>query len=509
MRGTASALLLLALFACKPQDDDEPPVTLTSAVMLNDGMEGVGGPLAGSVPGDVYLANDKIRVVLQGPGRAIGLNPYGGNIIDADVLRGDEDGRDRFGELGVYLNASFTYDPQTVEIEQGVGEATVRFKGPAVISDFINAEVGLKDVLNLGFPFDTRAVPPLDVEVAYTLADGAGHVRIDVRATNTGQAMEPLFASWLAHAGLVEGYQPEQGGFGRAPIGKSGALTYASDELAYGVAPLPYELDAHGIGSLTGGSILLDSLDFLAVLNAAGWPQTATVQLDPGETFEYSAAFVVATDVNGVLQELRGLATDPVPTREVSGHVRLEGEETGVAGVTVSALAADKNTILATTFTDEDGAFALTIPDEAAELIAGKRGWPYASNERTPARVALGSGDADLRLPPTGALSATATLDGLPGPARLVVIGIDPSPPHPALEATDVDPLPPGVVAIVDLPASGQATFDLEPGDYDVVLTRGMEYDAVRTSITVVGGETALFEADLHHVLDHHGHVVR
>ncbi len=46
--------------------------------------ERVPGPAALGLPGDYFMRNDKIRVVVQAPGRAIGPCPYGGDILDAD-----------------------------------------------------------------------------------------------------------------------------------------------------------------------------------------------------------------------------------------------------------------------------------------------------------------------------------------------------------------------------------------------------------------------------------------
>src|SRR5690554_6759828 len=43
------------------------------------------GEAATGRPGDVLLENDRIRVLIEAPGRALGPQPYGGNLIDAGL----------------------------------------------------------------------------------------------------------------------------------------------------------------------------------------------------------------------------------------------------------------------------------------------------------------------------------------------------------------------------------------------------------------------------------------
>src|SRR5258706_4933521 len=50
----------------------------------NFAAERVPGPASQGLPGDFFLRNDKVRVVVQAPNRAVGPCPYGGTLIDAD-----------------------------------------------------------------------------------------------------------------------------------------------------------------------------------------------------------------------------------------------------------------------------------------------------------------------------------------------------------------------------------------------------------------------------------------
>jgi hypothetical protein len=101
------------------------------------------------------------------------------------------------------------------------------------------------------------------------------------------------------------------------------------------------------------------------------------------------------------------------------------------------------------------------------------------------------------------------------------VVGFDPSP-EPriftsALGANDVttglfrdvtkDPLPYGLTWIAYTGADGTTSFDLEPGSYQLFVSRGTEYSAYDTAITVTAGGTSDVTAQIARVIDTPGFV--
>ena len=92
-RFTLPALLLLpALISGSCQN--EPAGGMATAFRANDRAQLFGGgPRALGDVGDYVLMNDKIRLVIQQPGYSRGFGVYGGGIIDADLRRPDEEGR--------------------------------------------------------------------------------------------------------------------------------------------------------------------------------------------------------------------------------------------------------------------------------------------------------------------------------------------------------------------------------------------------------------------------------
>src|SRR5689334_12549099 len=81
----------------------------SSAKVVSSTSELVKGPMARGQIGDVLLENDRIRVVIQQPGRVMfGIGTYGGNIIDADLRRTCGDERDSFEEIAPLINIENT-----------------------------------------------------------------------------------------------------------------------------------------------------------------------------------------------------------------------------------------------------------------------------------------------------------------------------------------------------------------------------------------------------------------
>ena len=75
----------------------------------------IGGEAAQGRIGDLMLENDKIRVIIQGPDRHIQPNPYGGQIIDADIRR-DGPGRDAFGKIAPLYAFGRTQKATSVDV---------------------------------------------------------------------------------------------------------------------------------------------------------------------------------------------------------------------------------------------------------------------------------------------------------------------------------------------------------------------------------------------------------
>jgi len=91
------------------------------------------------------MYNSKIRVIIQGIDRTISPAPFGGNIIDADIMRPVSDpgeGKDAFVELEPFFNLGLTPAPDTVRVvaDGGGGLAIVEASGPQEVLDYLNVK---------------------------------------------------------------------------------------------------------------------------------------------------------------------------------------------------------------------------------------------------------------------------------------------------------------------------------------------------------------------------------
>jgi hypothetical protein len=127
----------------------------------------------------------------------------------------------------------------------------------------------------------------------------------------------------------------------------------------------------------------------------------------------------------------------------------------------------------------------------------------------------------DIALPATSTLEVNISDDaGQPMPGRVSVVGIDPSPDatvtttllNPNDTTTGLlydtkDRVRRGLAAMHFVGASGHLSVPVEPGDYQVVVSRGTEYSVDRQAVTLVAGAPTVVNAQIARVLDTTGFI--
>jgi hypothetical protein len=177
--------------------------------------------------------------------------------------------------------------------------------------------------------------------------------------------------------------------------------------------------------------------------------------------------------------------------------------------------------------TGPDGCYEGRVPAGSYRMAAGKQGYPYEGGGSTPVGhvVAVSSGGStvqDFTLPETGRLRVEAIDHASdPVPARIGVVGSDPSP-EPTLLASvlsagdtrsnllhdlTADGIPTALTRTAYTEQDGTVEFDLEPGTYWVAVSRGTEWSAHTEQVTIVANSTTTVNAQLAHVLDTTGFV--
>src|SRR5262245_16823803 len=88
-----------------PRLDERLPRDTARAGLITRASELIGGPTAKGRVGDYKIYNSKVAVIIGEPGASRGFQPYGGNIIDSDRVRGvGEAGESTFGEIVTALD---------------------------------------------------------------------------------------------------------------------------------------------------------------------------------------------------------------------------------------------------------------------------------------------------------------------------------------------------------------------------------------------------------------------
>jgi hypothetical protein len=149
----------------------------------------------------------------------------------------------------------------------------------------------------------------------------------------------------------------------------------------------------------------------------------------------------------------------------------------------------------------------------------------YRFPDADPATLVVEAGVAvirDFEMPESGFLEVTVIDETGPGPAKLQLVGFDPSPPVTNVVATFVlgfqeagvfgdykaDGLPFGIAqsAFIDREGASER-ITVEPGDYQLVISRGPRYSAFKQDITITPGQVTTVQAEIVKLVDDSGFV--
>jgi hypothetical protein len=524
---------------------------------IDDPDDLIRGPLGHSKVGDYLLENGTARFAIQDVAQRelYSVGTFGGNLIDAELV--GRPGRDNFLEIQAGLNIETVINAQTVEIvndgEDGT-PAVIRTCGPDDLLDFVNPS---SQVLDLGLAF-----PPLaddrDLEIegctTYSLAPQKDYVRIDTEVFNNevspGSAPDPLpllVGDWLNPSGELDTFPrapgannsltPSATGIGSPVSSFVGSLGfYGFDEAAgvdYAFTQIPLPAPNTNTGSfvaVSGVLVVLHSQS--AVLTLIGGDPVRFL-VPSGASNTYTRFFGVGdgspSNAVDLENEVRALATGTV-----QGCVSVAGSPIAGARVSVGTSLMLNAQKLASHFKTRPGPcpnYSGTIPPGNYSAVAGMPGHLYEGGTVIPSTkpvsvVASATSTVNFDLPATGALRVNAVDEtGAPIPARVTVVGFDPSPERTVagpslpgfggsrqgvlLDTSDV--LPYGITAVGYTDAAGTVEFPLEPGAslYHVFVSRGTEYSAFRTAspVTIAAGSTTVVNAQIARVLDTSGFV--
>ncbi len=192
----AASFTFFSVSGCLEQGPKARAKQITSRTEL------IGGSGALGEVGDFLLENDKVRVVIQGPGFSRGFGVYGGALIDADLQRPlppggqlGRSGRAQFGELFpiFFLQALVPDRVHVLSDGSDGGPARVRTRGTG--GDFLTMTKTLNQVVLNSHdisdfdltPDSLDGDPQVEYETIYELRPGDRFLTIRTKVRNISQ----------------------------------------------------------------------------------------------------------------------------------------------------------------------------------------------------------------------------------------------------------------------------------------------------------------------------------
>ena len=507
------------------------------------------GPLAHCTPGDFMMANDAARFVVQKAAQRDlhFTGTFGGNLIDAETVQnGVPHGNDNFYEVQPAVNIETVINAQTAEIVNDGQDGTpaiVRSCGPDDLIDDINPSSVIAQAGGKLPP----GVDDLDYNVngctSYQLDPQSRTVKMVTTIDNMQASQIKLqVGDYLNGGGATEQFTPlTDAAINQVGLGEQGvnsgievlSLYGFSDAAGVDYALIEPEAPTIPLDSSsftqTGVSYVLYGNDVVRVL---GFGKAGNFVVPAGGSNSFTRWFSVGDGSAGnAVQSFLDAAG--MPSGTLKGCVT-DSTSQPLAGARVIAAqdATDGGTGAATFLrshwiTGSDGCYQGRIAPGSYVVAAAKEGFPYEGGGASPPLhvVAVTNGGTtvqDVVLPQTGHLHvAVVDQNAQPVPARVGVVGFDPSP-EPKLftsilKANDTqtnlfydqtrDVAPAGFTRTEYTDASGDLDIDLEPGTYQVAVSRGNEYSLFTQEVTTSAGTTTAVNAQVALVLDTTGFI--
>lgn len=494
------------------------------------------GPTALNRLGDFVLQNQHLKAVIQKPGRVIGWGMYGGTLIDAaPVLPDGTVGPDAFGELSLFFNLSHSLETQNVTIEDDgkrSGTAVIVAEGTGNSFDIIHI-IGAAELYGIPLPYDVDKVFPFTIRTTYSLGSEDRFIHIKTEFINdsaddfsipvgdimdSGGDVEPYLPnpdkeSYSVNLGDTT-YEYAWGGFGEALFSLVDVLAYFGEGVSYGYMPRRDERNETNAMTVTISGVTVSVLDSTNLLGVFTANPRAITSVPAKGTAVVERDFIVGRDVasiTDVYYERIGQATGTLKGQVVDV---VTGEP--LAGVRIGVVkGTDLDAPVTACYTDAEGRYEAQLPPGEYGVVAVK-GFDVLKNSRpnllTPQTVQISEGGvseqqlklgrpAFLKLSVKDGSSETGALL----PVRATLYGPYTSPPAAVMDPSEG--MGDGVSRMLWLP-NGEGTFEVQPGTYTLVVTRGFEYDLVeQKDLVLTADQTESFNFVLTKVLDTEGYV--
>jgi hypothetical protein len=480
----AAALLLAACSKSASPPTPEPDLDLSIRLPAGKARAGqvrrpeelIGGPTARGKVGDFKIYNSRVAFIIENAVSASGYSPYGGKILDADLVRAPgEAGRSRFGEWIVGFDFRFPNAQRVTTVQSGEpgGSAVLRVEGP-------DGAIPLLDAVLEGILQNPER--NLWITVDYILDPDADYLRVETTVENRSAQvyeMQPRMGLLMG-----DGAQPWLPGLGfETATGTYPFYAALGPDVSYGIfSETPLTL------LVVYNSITIASLDSVRVAPAERKTVKTFVAVGAGDTVLLARSWRAAAHRQEALVEIRGRVEDGagavIPATRVHAIQTVQGDAAPAA----------------VAMTGADGTYLLELPAGQYQLRATPADLPPSD----PATVTVASGvqGPTLRVASTGRLRFEVKDEGARAlPAKIIVRATGTTTVPSLHKMYGARSYAAGAARVVFSP-SGSGEVPLAPGSYRVYAARGFEYDVAQADIEVAGGATVVQSFTLRRVVD-------
>lgn len=499
------------------------------ATPIQHASQRIDGVASAGREGDFLLSNGRVQFVVQNVSRNyLGMMDFGGNVIDADRVRLPwESERDQLDAVAPGINVEDTLNPTEVKVVadgSDGGPAIVEARGPDDLLETIN----ISSIATLFTSTKLTALPtiaddhdlPITVINRFILAPGDRYVTWETELVNLSGEDIPLFyGDYVNASSQVEFFSPGMG-FGVFAVRRTcdwmGFLSH-DPSVDYAIGYIPEISRGSSLASLQGVFFPLLGQNLLTVMLGQEGPK---FDVPANESLVFRRWLVVGRDLGEIQDVNLQLHEREVGTLE--GTVTRAGVP--IAGARVAAVRADSagSSVISHWVTDGDGHYAGLLEPGAYQIYAGLQGSANPGEDGMAPHL-FAQIVANHSLPMSFDFPAPATLRvhvtderGLPVPAKISIVGFDPSP-DPARQDDDLsqtvlavlsdpdwDPTPYGIVRVGFAGADGDSgEITVEPGEYQLVVSRGIEYSVDSRRIVLEAGQVApTIDARVAHVVE-------
>lgn len=424
--------------------------------------------------GDFVLANDRVALLIEDAGPSDLYDPYGGRPVGiAAVSSGALVDAGDFNEILFGFGAFLVATERVTVLNDGSdgAAAVVRATGPLgeleFAGDLIDTLAGGDDHSGLPAAMDYALEPGTDA-ITVTLHVGQPAPRnARVPFILQGFFQHYRMTAWTAERGF---------GAPRSTVPMVGFI----DDVGMSYAWLAPE----------GGALdpLLEQSGVLVFSTAR-----ASVPACSQQSIPLGTLLLGGPGLPGLQRALARRRGEPL--RTVTGVVT-HADGSPAPGARVHVRGADARHF-ARLLPEPDGTFSVDVPEGEVSFFAHRLGTPLFG----PVAVSGSTSTVDLILPAVGTIHVVVTdiTSGEPIPARVQVMPVGGAPE--VLGDLGERSLASGR-AHVEFTTTGALDLPVAPGEHDVVISRGYEFELETERVTVAAGETVNVAAALEHVVD-------